>query len=94
MGFYPLLWETQCEHDHTRHCWLDLYGYKLDREVDALNDPAAYLTAKKGWCSEREKIDLQEPCKFDFQLVWRIFIFLLCLTNFHKPLASGHKIKF
>jgi len=26
---------------------LDLYRYKLDREVDALNDPAAYLKAKK-----------------------------------------------
>jgi len=26
---------------------LDLYKYKLGREVDALNDPAAYLTAKK-----------------------------------------------
>jgi len=25
---------------------LDLYRYKLDREVSALNDPAAYLTAK------------------------------------------------
>jgi len=26
---------------------LDLYKYKLGREVLALNDPAAYLTAKK-----------------------------------------------
>jgi len=26
---------------------LDLYNYKLDREVDALNDPVAYLMAKK-----------------------------------------------
>jgi len=26
---------------------LDLYKYKLGREVDALNNPAAYLTAKK-----------------------------------------------
>jgi len=26
---------------------LDLYRNKLDREVDALNDPVAYLTAKK-----------------------------------------------
>jgi len=26
---------------------LDLYRYKLGREVDALNDPVAYLTAKK-----------------------------------------------
>jgi len=26
---------------------LDLYKYKMGREVDALNDPAAYLTAKK-----------------------------------------------
>jgi len=26
---------------------LDLYKYKLGREVSALNNPAAYLTAKK-----------------------------------------------
>jgi len=26
---------------------LNLYRYKLDRQVNALNDPAAYLTAKK-----------------------------------------------
>jgi len=26
---------------------LDLYRYKLDRQVAALNDPVAYLTAKK-----------------------------------------------
>jgi len=26
---------------------LDLYKYKLDKEINALNDPAAYLTAKK-----------------------------------------------
>jgi len=26
---------------------LDLYKYKLGREIDALNNPAAYLTAKK-----------------------------------------------
>jgi len=26
---------------------LDLYKYKLGKEIDALNDPAAYLTAKK-----------------------------------------------
>jgi hypothetical protein len=26
---------------------LDLYKYKLDREITALNNPAAYLTAKK-----------------------------------------------
>jgi len=26
---------------------LDLYKYKLGREIDALNDPVAYLTAKK-----------------------------------------------
>jgi len=26
---------------------LDLYRYKLGREVTALNDPMAYLTAKK-----------------------------------------------
>jgi len=26
---------------------LDLYKYKLGREIDALNDPANYLTAKK-----------------------------------------------
>jgi len=37
-------------------------------------------------CWEREKID--GPVGADN------FYFLLCLVNFHKPLASGKKIKF
>jgi len=47
-----------------------------------------------GWCQQREKIDWQELGKFDCQLVWMIFIFLLPLVIFHKTLASGLKIKF
>jgi len=30
-----------------------------------------------GWCQEREKIDWQEPGKFDCWLVWMIFIFVV-----------------
>jgi len=35
-----------------------------------------------GWCRQREKIDWQEPSKFDCWLVRTIFIFV----NFYKKL--------
>jgi len=39
-----------------------------------------------GWCQQREKIDWQEPHKFDCRLGQTIFIFLLSLVNFLKSL--------
>jgi len=34
-----------------------------------------FLHSGAGWCWESEKIDWQEPCKFDCQLVRTIFYF-------------------
>jgi len=42
-----------------------------------------------GWCQQREKIDWQEPRKFDCWLVRTIFYFLLSSGNFPKLLVSG-----
>jgi len=49
----------------------------------------ALAHSKVGWCWEREKIDWQELRKFDCQLVWTIFIFLLSLVNFHNTLSEN-----
>jgi len=50
-----------------------------------------YPTIGRWW--QREKIDWQEPCKFDCWLELDEFYFLLSLVNFHKLLASSQKIK-
>jgi len=73
--------------------WLILLRFNKMKHVSETASEQI-IPYKLGWCWEREKIDWQEPGKFDCRLVGMIFYFLLSLDNFHKTLASGQKIKF
>jgi len=43
---------------------------------------AVFVGYSLGWCQQREKFDLEEPCKFDCWLVRMIFIFCCPLSIF------------
>jgi len=47
-----------------------------------------------GWCQQREKIDWQEPSKFDCQLVRTIFIFCCPSSIFTRHWRLARKSNF
>jgi len=67
---------------HPFSSWLSLIIRKSSRNEVILVFPGISL----GWCQQREKIDWQEPSKFDCWLVRTIF--MLRWTNFLWNRAS------
>jgi len=74
------------------HSALDIYSFFVglghlftlnENKVTSFHD--VFMGPRLGWCQEREKIDWQEPGKFDCWLVWMIFIFCCPSSIFTSP---------